>query len=221
VIPRGTVYPPAHFVRRAVATLVRVVPCAAPPRLHGPSRVSTLAWDLVPASVVLGIPTLLFVGLVVGTAHRGHGFYESKGDVASATVKKYAYEAYPSWRMANPAGDCPWSLYELNQWMNNKDIRDPWGSDYEYKCIRDDRGDMRLIVRSLGDDGRRGTDDDLWSHLPNEWSDHRRQMDAAPISLAKASPSPRIENPLSGVSAESAPGKAWERRMNIEAETSR
>src|SRR4051794_31864156 len=59
---------------------------------------------------------------------------ESKWDVANATVKKYAYEAYPSWIAAHPEKACPDKLEELNAYMNNKDVRDPWGGSYKMLC---------------------------------------------------------------------------------------
>lgn len=85
-----------------------------------------------------------------------HGF-STKGDIAAATVKKYAYEAYPSWRQRHDG--CPSHLIVLNEYMNNKDVRDPWGHDYEMFC-----GCAGIVVRSFGEDGRRDTGDDVWSH---------------------------------------------------------
>lgn len=84
-------------------------------------------------------------------------FCESKTDIAVATVKKYAYEAYPSWRATHEQA-CPRELAELNEFMNNKDTFDPWGVHYQMRC--DERG---IVVRSFGEDGRYDTRDDLRS----------------------------------------------------------
>lgn len=83
---------------------------------------------------------------------------ESKAEIASATVKKYAFEAYPSWRADHRGQRCPASLDELNEYMNQKDDLDPWGTPYEMLC-----GD-RIYIHSRGEDGIDDTDDDVWSY---------------------------------------------------------
>jgi hypothetical protein len=89
---------------------------------------------------------------------------ESKIDIARATVKKYAYEAYPSWSVEHPYPACPRSVLELNDWMNNKDARDPWGSSYFVLCGSTlPPGAKGIGVASAGEDGAFGTADDITS----------------------------------------------------------
>jgi hypothetical protein len=121
-----------------------------------------LAWRIV-AQVVAIIPGAVvasFFGLVLWAltkpCYMCHG--ESKVDIARATVKTYAFEAYPSWQQANPGRTCPSSVLELNPWMNNKDARDPWGGGYVIRCDTPSLG-----VFSAGEDGIFGTADDIKS----------------------------------------------------------
>lgn len=88
---------------------------------------------------------------------------ETKGDIASATAKKYAYEAYPSWRAMHPERTCPATLLELNEYMNNKDDLDPWGSHYRMYCGNDEGGRPMIVVYSLGEDSLAHSADDVWS----------------------------------------------------------
>jgi len=87
-------------------------------------------------------------------------FCGSKSDLASETVKKLAYEAYPDWRVAHPGAVCPTVPDELLEYMNNKELIDPWGSRYEITCLDESPW---IVVRSLGEDAIRDTADDLWS----------------------------------------------------------
>ncbi len=80
----------------------------------------------------------------------------SKVDIAKAIVKKYAFEAYPEWRAANPGRACPTTLAELNPWMGRNDVRDPWGGGYVIRCDANGFG-----VYSSGEDGIYGTADDI------------------------------------------------------------
>lgn len=103
------------------------------------------------------------VAVVVGTAnlvtapHEMRTFDQSKSDIANTMVRKYVYEAYPSWRAVHHE-PCPYRLDELNAYMNSTDIYDPWGVPYEMRC--DDSG---IVVHSLGEDRAYDTADDLWS----------------------------------------------------------
>ena len=74
-------------------------------------------------------------------------------------MKKYVYEAYPSWRAQHPERVCPERLEELNEYMNNKDIIDPWGVPYLAACSVTGH----LLVWSAGEDGRFRTEDDVRS----------------------------------------------------------
>jgi hypothetical protein len=96
--------------------------------------------------------------VVVSRPERHVGFHESKADVATVTIKKYALEAYPEWATQHPDETCPASLDELSPFMNIRDLHDPWGSPYEMRCGR--RG---VVVHSLGEDRIANTSDDLWS----------------------------------------------------------
>ncbi len=88
----------------------------------------------------------------------------SKVDIAELTVKKYAFEAYPQWAGAHPARTCPTSLADLNEYMNNKDIKDPWGTPYKMYCGQTlPPGAKGLAVSSAGEDQKEGTEDDVKS----------------------------------------------------------
>ena len=90
-------------------------------------------------------------------------FEESKTDIAKMAVSKYANEAYPSWASSH-SDACPKSLADLNEYMNNHDIKDPWGNDYRMFCGANlPAGAKGLAVMSNGEDGREGTADDIKS----------------------------------------------------------
>lgn len=113
-------------------------------------------WFVVAVSAVIGLCVL-----ADSSRHFScHG--ESKHDIARATAAKYAFEALPSWLTTHPGCTCPDDLADLNEWMNKKDTRDPWGRDYRWAC-----GPLRnqpsLLVVSAGPDGRFGTSDDIGS----------------------------------------------------------
>ena len=117
---------------------------------------------LLEIMIVLAILALV-MGLVVGPRVMKM-FGESKGDIAKATVTKYAYEAYPSWSAAHPDKGCPDKLEDLNEYMNNKDIKDPWGQDYKLFCGPNlPAGAKGLAVMSSGEDQKEGTADDVKS----------------------------------------------------------
>lgn len=125
--------------------LRREVPCRTPDRAH----------VLGSAALVLLLGALT-AGMVAGP--RAIKCFESKGEIAIATARQYAYEAYPSWAAAHPDRACPVCLHELNEYTNNKSVRDPWGNEYQMSC--DGRG---IVVQSVGEDGRSGTADDISS----------------------------------------------------------
>jgi hypothetical protein len=91
-----------------------------------------------------------------------HG--DSKGKIAKLTVMKYADEAFPQWSMAHPDKACPDKLDDLNEYMNNADIKDPWGNPYKLMCGQNlPPGAKHLAVLSFGPDGHEGTADDIKS----------------------------------------------------------
>ena len=117
---------------------------------------------LLEIMIVLAILALV-MGLVVGPRVMKM-FGESKGDIAGATVKKYAYEAYPSWASSHPDKSCPEKLESLNEYMNNKDIKDPWGNEYKMFCGSNlPAGAKGIAVMSYGEDSKEGTGDDIKS----------------------------------------------------------
>ena len=126
--------------------------------LQGAQRGMTL----LEIMIVLAILALV-MGLVVGPRVMKM-FGESKGDIAKATVKKYAFEAYPSWAASHPDKACPEKLEDLNEYMNNKDAKDPWGGQYKMLCGANlPAGAKGLAVMSPGEDGKEGTGDDIKS----------------------------------------------------------
>jgi hypothetical protein len=108
-------------------------------------------------------------GFVVGAA----GFYQgprmtvcrfgpaTPEGVAAVTVRKLAYEAFPSWQLARPDRRCPEQLDDLLAWMNEKELMDPWGRDYRFRCTGAEK--PTLVVWSAGPDRRHGTTDDIRS----------------------------------------------------------
>ena len=117
---------------------------------------------LLEIMIVLAILALV-MGLVVGPRVM-RMFGESKVDIAKATVKKYAFEAYPSWAAAHPDKSCPEKLEDLNEYMNNKDAKDPWGGQYKMLCGANlPAGAKGIAVQSPGEDGKEGTGDDIKS----------------------------------------------------------
>jgi general secretion pathway protein G len=130
--------------------------------LHRSQRTAQRGMTLLEIMIVLAILALV-MGLVVGPRVMKM-FGESKGDIAKATVKKYAFEAYPSWAAAHPDKSCPDKLEDLNEFMNNKDIKDPWGTNYKMFCGPTlPPGAKGLAVMSAGEDQKEGTNDDLKS----------------------------------------------------------
>jgi general secretion pathway protein G len=124
-------------------------------------RAAKRGMTLLEIMIVLAILALV-MGLVVGPRVMKM-FGESKVDIAKMTVNKYANEAFPSWAASHSDG-CPKGLADLNEYMNNKDIKDPWGQDYKMYCGSSlPAGAKGLAVMSNGEDGKEGTSDDLKS----------------------------------------------------------
>lgn len=142
-----------------MTALRRAVPCARPVRLRQLSRATLLALDLRTLALTTVIVSGL-IGLSVGPREMKI-FAESKNDVAGADVKRLAYEAYPSWLALGHAADCP-TIDELLEYTNLNEPIDPWGGRYEVFC-HTRHAPSGLVAHSPGEDGRAGTDDDLWS----------------------------------------------------------
>ena len=126
-------------------------------------RVAQRGMTLLEIMIVLAILALV-MGLVVGPRVMKM-FGESKVDIAKMTVNKYANEAYPSWSTSHTDKACPGALTELNEYMNNKDIKGPWGNDYKMFCGQNLPAGAKggLAVMSAGEDGKEGTEDDVKS----------------------------------------------------------
>ncbi len=107
------------------------------------------------AIVAIGFVGLVGYGLVANARICGG---PSKMDIGRLTVKKYAYEAFPAFRYANPGRVCPANLGELNTWMDSDGVKDPWGTEYVMHC-----SPVGIVVRSAGEDAIWGTADDVWS----------------------------------------------------------
>jgi general secretion pathway protein G len=125
-------------------------------------RNSQRGMTLLEIMIVLAILALV-MGLVVGPRVMKM-FGESKVDIAKATVKKYAFEAYPSWAQSHPDKACPDKLEDLNEYMNNKDIKDPWGGQFKMQCGANlPPGAKGIGISSAGEDQKEGTGDDIHS----------------------------------------------------------
>lgn len=117
---------------------------------------------LLEIMIVLAIIALV-MGFLVGPAVM-NAFSGSKVDVAKLTIKKYADEAYPQWSMRNTGKRCPDNLGELNEYMNNKDTKDPWGADFQMLCgDQMPPGAKGIAIFSMGEDGKPNTADDIKS----------------------------------------------------------
>jgi len=116
---------------------------------------------LLEIMIVLAILALV-MGLVVGPRVM-RMFSKSKDDIAGLTVKKYAYEAFGEWSQAHPDKACPDKLEDLSQYMDSKDIKDPWGNPYKMFCGQNLPAGAKggLAVMSSGPDGKDGTEDDV------------------------------------------------------------
>jgi general secretion pathway protein G len=118
---------------------------------------------LLEIMIVLAILALV-MGLVVGPRVM-RMFGKSKVDIAQLTVKKYAFEAFGEWSQAHPDKACPDKLEDLTQYMDSKDVKDPWGNPYKMFCGQNLPAGAKggLAVMSAGEDGKEGTEDDVKS----------------------------------------------------------
>ncbi|HSS03348.1 MAG TPA: prepilin-type N-terminal cleavage/methylation domain-containing protein [Kofleriaceae bacterium] len=117
---------------------------------------------LLEIMIVLAILALV-MGLLVGPKVMKM-FGEAKGDTVKIKVKKYAYEAYPSWSAAHPEKGCPEKLSDLNEYMNDNDSNDAWGKPLKMMCGASlPPGARGIAVMSAGEDGKEGTPDDIKS----------------------------------------------------------
>src|SRR5687767_15163113 len=92
------------------------------------ARIAQRGMTLLEIMIVLAILALV-MGLVVGPRVMKM-FGESKGEITKAKVKKYAFEAFPSWSSSHPDKQCPEKLADLNEYANDQSkdaTNDAWG----------------------------------------------------------------------------------------------
>jgi hypothetical protein len=117
---------------------------------------------LLEIMIVLAIIALV-MGLLVGPKVMKL-FGEAKVDTTKIKLKKYAFEAYPSWSASHPDKACPDKLSDLNEYMNNEDSNDSWGKPIRMLCGQNmPPGAKGIALVSVGEDGKEGTPDDLKS----------------------------------------------------------
>jgi general secretion pathway protein G len=117
---------------------------------------------LLEIMIVLAILALV-MGLLVGPKVMKM-FGESRVDTTKIKLKKYAFEAYPSWSAAHPDKGCPEKLADLNEYMNSEDSNDSWGKPLKMLCGSNlPAGAKGIAIMSAGADNKEGTEDDLKS----------------------------------------------------------
>jgi hypothetical protein len=128
---------------------------------------------MIPAAA-MGLVTAIVIPAIARYVSGGGGEMESVDDVtanqapmnnadlAQLLVRAYVEEAYPKWKSENPGKNCPAKLDELAKYFDGGPdvpvMQDPWGHDLVMQC--DDKG---IVVLSVGQDGQRGTADDVRS----------------------------------------------------------
>jgi hypothetical protein len=92
-------------------------------------------------------------------------FGESKVDVAKMAIQDMTNTAYPMWTRSHQDKQCPERLEDLSEYMNKKDVKDPWGNPYKMFCGANLPPGAKggFAVSSSGEDGKDGTPDDLKS----------------------------------------------------------
>jgi len=115
---------------------------------------------------VLAVFTTFFALGVAGQAAFEKGrhsgiWMESKERAARNMVRVVAGEGYARWSMNNPGKRCPDSAFELAKYLDDREMRDPWGTSYVMQCGDASTYGMRVV--SAGQDGEFGTPDDIRS----------------------------------------------------------
>jgi len=82
-------------------------------------------------------------------------------DLAAWQIRDYA-RAANQWRDDFPDAACPSSLERLAEYTADKQVRDVYGAPFQLLCT-----EHGFVVYALGEDGRLGTPDDLWTSTPN------------------------------------------------------
>ena len=97
-------------------------------RIFGDKNVRTALFMLIDKKTIVD-------GVLEGTVQVADTVAPTTSPYYNPNVKKYAYEAYPSWASSHPDKSCPEKLEQLNEYMNNKDIKDPWGFEYKTTVV--------------------------------------------------------------------------------------
>jgi prepilin-type N-terminal cleavage/methylation domain-containing protein len=117
---------------------------------------------LLEIMIVLAILALI-LGLVVGPRVMKM-FGESKVKIATATTKQIAYDAYPQWAQTHSNKQCPDTINDLAEYMNDTKLNDPWGNQFIFLCGPTmPQGQRGVLVISPGEDGKLNTPDDIKS----------------------------------------------------------
>jgi prepilin-type N-terminal cleavage/methylation domain-containing protein len=117
---------------------------------------------LLEIMIVLAIIALV-MGLLVGPRVMKL-FGEGRIETTKIKLRKYVFEAYPSWQSSHPDKACPDKLGDLNEYMNNEDSNDSWSRPLKMICGGNlPAGAKGIAVFSAGEDGKEGTADDLKS----------------------------------------------------------
>lgn len=111
------------------------------------------------------IRVALLLAVLAGCDDKGaRKFSESDTKRAELLTKKLAFEAYPQWAAAHPDKACPAKLADLLEYVNEKDAKDPFGTDVKMFCGPDaPKGVRGLGIQSAGPDGKFDTPDDIRS----------------------------------------------------------
>lgn len=129
-------------------------------RLAAPRAMSKQAgMTILEILIVLAIIALV-MGVLVGPRVM-RLFGQGQADVAKLKAEKYK-EAYTIWSASNPGKKCPATLADLQQYMDAKDDKDPWGNPFKMMCgASAAAGSTGFEVMSPGQDGKEGTADDI------------------------------------------------------------
>jgi|SRR5688572_9507160 prepilin-type N-terminal cleavage/methylation domain-containing protein len=117
---------------------------------------------LLEIMIVLAIIALIMVFLIGPRVLKSLSKSESRSGCIES--KQLAYDAYTEWR-ADTRKSCPGGLAELLEYSNKKDIKDPWGNDYQMMCKdKMPAGSKHPFgVYTYGPDGAEGGGDDIKS----------------------------------------------------------
>jgi hypothetical protein len=104
----------------------------------------------------------LVMHMIFGASRRQmYVFGESRVDIAKLDTQRLANEAYPQWALAHVDRTCP-TFDQLVEFTDRKARRDPWGNRYVVECRPGKHAP--IVVTSGGEDGMRGTSDDISSN---------------------------------------------------------